>query len=250
MKNYIIGISGKRNSGKDTIASMINYIFAVGIGKANYSDWIIKKTSIDNTNADRVIHFADSLKDVLSIIYNIPREYFNNRMYKDEMWYNIRSNTFNSVNANYSPDTTLFINAKDLDKCCSIAKYITDNPHKQVYIKLRTIMQYFGTDLCRNKLADDIWIRNTMTKVADTALSRHVCIIPDVRFSNEAKAIKINKDYLYGGLIMVNRDSCDNNEHSSEIIDFNYDFVINNNNSKLMLFYNVLNICQTIINNK
>ncbi len=248
MKNYIIGIAGKRNSGKDTIASMINYIFSTGITKASYADWIIKKVSIDNTNNDRVIHFADGLKDVLSIIYNIPRKYFDDRVYKDEMWYNIRSNKFCSINANYSSDTSLFINSMDLDIFCGIANYIDDNPHKQIYIKLRTIIQYFGTDLCRNKLANDIWIRNTMTKATDKAMSRRVCIIPDVRFANEAEAIRNNDDSLYGGLIMVKRDICDNNEHSSEIIDFDCDFTIENNDTMLMLFYKVISICQTIIN--
>ena len=48
MKNYIIGIAGQKNSGKDTLASMINYIFSAGVTRANYSDWITKRITYDN----------------------------------------------------------------------------------------------------------------------------------------------------------------------------------------------------------
>lgn len=247
MKKFIIGIAGVKNSGKDTVASMINYIFAVGVTRASYAEYLIKRTSIDNTYKDRIVHFADGLKDVLSIIYNIPRQYFNDRKYKDEMWYNIRSNTFCSINANYSSDNSLFINTIDLDIFCGIANYINDNPNKQIYIKLRTIMQYFATDLCRNKLANDIWIRNTITKAVNIAESRRLCLIPDVRYNNEAEAIECNNGSLYGGVIMIKRNSCDNTKHSSEIMDFTANFEINNNSTLLVLFYKVLEICQKII---
>ena len=73
MKNYVIGIAGQKHSGKDTVASMINYIFAIGISRVSYSDYLIRKASIEYTYKDRIVHFADGLKDVLSIIYNIPR---------------------------------------------------------------------------------------------------------------------------------------------------------------------------------
>ena len=71
MKKFIIGIAGAKNSGKDTVASMINYIFAVGVTRASYAEYLIKRTSIDNTYKDRIVHFADGLKDILSNLYNI-----------------------------------------------------------------------------------------------------------------------------------------------------------------------------------
>ena len=54
MKKFIIGIAGAKNSGKDTVASMINYIFAVGVTRASYAEYLIKRTSIDNTYKDRI----------------------------------------------------------------------------------------------------------------------------------------------------------------------------------------------------
>ena len=72
-----------------------------------------------------------------------------------------------------------------------------------------------------------------------------ICIVPDVRFSNEANALKFNLQSLYGGVILVEREN-DTYEHSSENIDFDTDFVIDNNSTLSKLFYKVLEICQTI----
>lgn len=245
--NYVIGIAGNINSGKDTVASMINYIFAVGIAKAKYADWLVKRKSIDYTYADRIIHFADGLKQVLSIIYGIPLKYFYDRTYKDEKYYNLSTRTFISIDAKLNPTKSIIININDLEKY-SLNYYIDINRDKSVLITIRTLMQYFGTDICRTNLEDDIWIRCGLNKIIDTATSRKLCIIPDVRFHNEADAIKNCDSFpLYGGLIKINRNDSNRSSHSSEMIDFNYDFEIDNNGTLTQLFFKVLDICQQII---
>ena len=85
-----------------------------------------------------------------------------------------------------------------------------------------------------------------MSKVIDTAITRTLCIIPDVRFANEANAIRNNDKLLYGGLIKINRDNQDLDEHNSERINFDVDFEIDNNGNLMQLFYKVLEICQKI----
>ena len=87
MKECIIGIAGCKNSGKDTVANMINYIFATGITRSNYADYVIRRKSINISHKDRIVHFADNMKDVMSIIFSIPRFAFDNRVKKDsEYW--------------------------------------------------------------------------------------------------------------------------------------------------------------------
>ena len=117
---------------------------------------------------------------------------------------------------------------------------------QNLYIKLRALMQYFGTDICRNYIDNNIWINSTMSKVIDTAITRTLCIIPDVRFANEANAIRNNDKLLYGGLIKINRDDQYLDKHDSECIDFDVDFKIDNNGNLMQLFYKVLEICQKI----
>ena len=250
MKSFIIGIAGAKNSDKDTIASMINYIFAVGVTRASYAEYLIKRTSIDNTYKDRIVHFADNMKDAMSIIFGIPRCTFNDRQKKDNAYWDYFNKTFVSF-ADVIRDNDAFVihDTDELYYTKPLSEMIKSamEEHRHLYIKIRTLMQYFGTDICRYFLDEDIWIRSTMVKVANIAAARRLCIIPDVRFANEADAIRFVSSPLYGEVIKVNRNNDDNSKHLSEIMNFTTDFEIDNNSTLLILFYKVLEICQKII---
>lgn len=251
MKSYIIGIAGKKNSGKDTVASMINYIFAKGITAATYREWLMCRASFDATHKHRIIHFADSLKDCLSIIYHIPRQYFDDREYKDNMYYNLRTGEFiRKDRVTQRGDHYFVIDVETLGHG-SIREQIETYDELLPLVTIRTLMQYFGTNLCRDNLQSDIWIKSTMAKASDICLAHRLCIIPDVRFTNEATAIQTNESSLYGGVIMVRRNNDDNNDdidyHSSEIVTFSTNYSINNNTNIMDLFYKVIEICQKII---
>ena len=251
MKSYIIGIAGKKNSGKDTVASMINYIFAKGITAATYRDWLLCKESYDATYKHRITHFADALKDCLSIIYHIPRQYFDDREYKDNMYYNLRTGEFiRKEKVTQRGDHYFVIENGDVEHS-SIREEIEWNDKLLPLITLRTLMQYFGTNLCRECLQSDIWIKATMAKASDICLANRLCIIPDVRFTNEATAIQTKTPSLYGGVIMVRHDNNSSNDdidyHSSEIVTFSTDYSITNNGTLMDLFYKVIEICQKII---
>lgn len=251
MKSYIIGIAGKKNSGKDTVASMINYIFAKGITAATYRNWILYKESYDATYKHRITHFADALKDCLSIIYHIPRQYFDDREYKDNMYYNLRTGEFIHKDKIPQREYYYFVINNDDIKHSSIRKEIETYNELFPLITIRTLMQYFGTNLCRECLQSDIWIKATMAKASDICLANRLCIIPDVRFANEATAIQTKDPSLYGGVIMVRRDNNSSDDdidyHSSEIVTFSTDYSITNNGTLMDLFYKVVEICQKII---
>ena len=107
-------------------------------------------------------------------------------------------------------------------------------------------MQYFATNICKSYFDEDIWVKSAMFKIVDIAESRRVCIVPDVRFANEAEAIMTDSDSLYGVVIMVKRNNNIKPEHCSEVIDFKCDFEIDNDSNLFQLFYKVLNICQML----
>lgn len=251
MKSYIIGIAGKKNSGKDTVASMINYIFAKGITAATYRDWLLCRESYDATYKHRIIHFADALKDCLSIIYHIPRHCFDDREYKDDMYYNLQTGGFiRKERVTQKGDYYFVIENADIEHS-SIREEIEWNNKLFPLITLRTLMQYFGTNLCRECLQSDIWIKATMAKVEDICFAHRLCIIPDVRFTNEATAIQTKTTSLYGGVIMVRRDNNGSDDdidyHSSEIVTFSTNYSIINSGTLMDLFYKVVEICQKII---
>ena len=250
MKSYIIGLAGNKNSGKDTVASMINYIFAVGIARAKFSDWMLKRVSYDETYKDRIIHFADNLKDCLSIIYNIPRSAFNDRNMKDEMYYSLNTGKFIDKQLVTQRGDGYYVLTNETLKYSSIREELEHYIELQPLITIRTLMQYFGTELCRENLDNNIWIKSAVPKIVEIAMNKSVCIVPDVRFTNEAAAIHKDSPFLYGRIIKIIRSNNDNNErdyHGSEIISFTTDYSINNDGTLTELFYKTLNICQKII---
>lgn len=240
MKNVIIGIAGQKNSGKDTVASMINYIATVGCAAAKYEQWMIRKAAYDIKTRDKIIHFADSLKDCLSIIYDIPRKYFDNRRYKDELFYVLDERRFITYEDCQRDSRYYIIEISDLEN--TELSYILSRNIKTCVIKLRTLMQYFGT-LCRENLYDSIWVDSTMRKSHSIAVDKGYCIIPDVRHKIEVDAIM--KSSLYGGVIIIKRDNI-RPEHSSEEIDFEGSNVIINDSTLMKLFYKVLNFMQNL----
>ena len=85
-------------------------------------------------------------------------------------------------------------------------------------------MQKFG-DLTR-QLDPDIWIKLTLE--SEYKIAPDILIITDVRFKNEAKAIKDSG----GILIRMESDRSEEDTHKSETdLDYynNFDLVINNN---------------------
>lgn len=241
MKKTIIGIGGKANAGKDTVASMINYIFGVGITNAKFSEWMIKKHAYDKTYKNNIIHFGDTLKDSVSIIFSIDRDKLDDRYYKDEIWYCLTEKRF------IKPEhiDTLRYRTVGISELSNSSFYeVNTKDNKIPLIKLRSLLQYFGTEICRNLFFDNIWVNSTMTKAANIAELHGRCIIPDVRFNNEAKAIQFNPSK--GEVVLVFRDVEYQYEHDSEQLDFTPTYTIYNNGKLFDLFHKVL----TFINDR
>lgn len=251
MRSYIIGIAGTKGSGKDTVANMINYIFAKGVANATYANYVVMAKKTQYTKSDRIIHFADVPKKIISLMFGIPIDKLNDRKYKDEMFYNLNSGTFldqMAVTLDKIKDKKYAIIGIDYLEYFSLAKAIKHNIGKIPIIKVRTLLQYIGTEIGRKQLFDDIWVKRCIANAVDVAEARRLCVIADVRFANEANAISnINNESLYGGVIVLKRNINDSCEHESENIDFTGDFEIVNSGTLITLFYEVLDICQKII---
>lgn len=234
--NCILGISGKAGAGKDTLASMILYIDKVGVAKANYRQWFANNKIVPEPNIN-LYHFGDYLKKVCSIIYNIPIEYFHSRLYKDSYWYCINEHTFyNDDSADRYYKVTI-----DMLENNNLAYYI--NKFK-VVIKLRTLLQYFGTNVCRQNLGDNIWVDSCMSSINNYD---SIKCIADVRFKSEVDAINnLANSYI----IRIVRDSVNSeSKHISENDNLYYDIRIENNQTLMSLFYKAIELVNKI-NNK
>lgn len=159
----IIGISGKKGSGKDTFALLLEDLFRKQEIK------VITKA------------FADKLKQCCAIISGQFEWIFYNQNIKDK-----KAGLLNMTN--------------------------------------RELMQKFG-DLTR-QLDPDIWIKLTLE--SEYKIAPDILIITDVRFKNEAKAIKDK-----GGILIrmeSNRSKEDTHKSETDLDDYNnFDLVITNN---------------------
>ena len=164
MKKVLFGIAGKANSGKDTVARIIN-----------------DKLRTSQFNNDTIIHFADNLKGILSMLYGLPIEAFYSSN-KDNTFIDLKTNKIihNDELKNYHE-----IKVKGL---YSLNPYTDSSLNWR--ISIRKLMQFFGTDVCRTYLGENIWVNSTINTALKSIEENKYCIIADVRFANEAKAIK------------------------------------------------------------
>lgn len=246
----IIGICGRKQSGKDTVASMLIYILNAGVMRCSYREWYIKYKDKKNDGVKvRTVHFADYPKDICSRAFGIPREYFDNIDYKENKWYLMDKQTFvpkNKTIDNYIVATHAILSTSPLGALCSVYD-------GKVAITLRTLLQYVGTDIGRDRLGELCWIRPTISDAIDISNKYGFCIIPDVRFQNEANAIAAQANGLIIGISRPNSNDKKELEalHSSEQVeDITCNFFINNDKELMTLFYQVLNIVNEIIYNR
>lgn len=227
-KVTIVGIKGFKGSGKDTVASMISYILHDGIMKANYDTWLLYHKNDFIENDEIIIHFADKLKDDISEFCGIDRKLLDRQEIKENYYYNFKTGIVST-------------NIKDID--CVINTVLEyDNLstllllNNNVSIKIRTLLQYYGTNVIKNHFWHEAFIRYTMNKAFDIKNSKGQCIIADARFEDECIAIK----YYGGKIIRVDRRVNNDNHESEQIKISQDDYVIDNTGTLVGLFYKVL----------
>lgn len=234
-KVTIVGIKGFKGSGKDTVASMISYILHNGIMKASYDTWLLYHKNDFIENDEIIIHFADKLKDDISEFCGIDRKLLDRQEIKENYYYNFKTGI---VSTNIKDATYV------VDKCNdAILKYNNLSSYLVLYnnnvsIKIRVLLQYYGTNIIRNHFWREAFIRYTMNKAFDIKNSKGQCIIADARFENdECEAIK----QCGGMIIRVDRKLNNNDNHESEQIKIcEDDYVIDNTGTLVGLFYKVL----------
>ena len=106
---------------------------------------------------------------------------------------------------------------------------------KESYPEIRRLLQVFGTEVGRSMFGENFWVDLTLNNIKE----KHA-VISDVRFKNEADAIK-----KAGGQVWrINRHGVGPvTDHSSEIDldDYNFDHIIDNDYS-VMDLHNVIDM--------
>ena len=193
----IIGVSGYSGSGKDTVGTIIQYVNCknpqspIEAMCANYLEY---EYWLDEQSGWEIRKFAGKLKDIAEHLTGIPIEKFEDQEFKK---------------TNLGPEWDV------------PSKYRDRTPPKPMTV--RDFLQKLGTDALRMGLHDNVWVNALMADyVKDDNTDRLPnWIITDVRFPNEAQAIKDK-----GGIIIrVDRPGVKPiNNHLSEIGLDSWDF--------------------------
>lgn len=232
----ILGISGRKQAGKNTVANILHGIALKDQGLVK--DWnlggdgqlviLTEDTSgeegwgeFDITRKDedfvqyaelnmwpyvKLYSFADYLKWICCNLFDIPKECIwgtdeqKNQIQEHLLWENLP--VYNGVSLN------------------------TGRPREGAMTS-REFMQHFGTDVMR-KIYEPIWVNGCIRTIQTE--QPELAVIADVRFLNEAKAI----ENAGGVVIRLTRRAFEDN-HSSEVMldDYPFKHVIDNKDNSL-----------------
>lgn len=227
-KVTIVGIKGFKGSGKDTVASMISYILHDGIMKATYDTWLLYHKNDFIENDEIIIHFADKLKDDISEFCGIDRKLLDKQEIKENYYYNFKTGI---VSTNIKDADYVINNVLEFDNLSALLLLNTN-----VSIKIRILLQYYGTNVIRNHFWYNAFVHYTINKAFDIRNKLGQCIIADARFDNECNVIKV----CGGKIIRVDRRVNNDNHESEQIKICDDDYIIDNTGTLVGLFYKVL----------
>ncbi len=240
----IIGIHGKIGSGKDTVASMWQYIFNWQ-AEPTYAAYGALATYKDSKV--QIKRFAGILKQIVALltscdIKDLEREDFKNSVIpgwdrsnrEAKEWMDLRGFSY------HADDDAHTIRVEALSR-----GFIFERTYREM-------LQELGTNIFRTHLHEDTWVKALMSQYKPNYKSTirteyPIWLVPDLRFPNEAKAIIDAPDK--GILIKVERPGIKTNDHSSETALDNYSgwhHVITNDGTLEDLFNKILIIHKTI----
>lgn len=241
----IIGISGRINSGKDTVGKIIKLIRL--LNKADVKELLIEYEHFERNKLWDIVKgpgffeikkFADKLKDMTCLLIGCTRKQLEDRDFKEkelgEEWnytfYNIRDDEGFMLASHLTKE-----DAKDdlsfWDENINIAHppYIEKVEQR---LTPRLLLQLLGTECGRKIIHPNLWVNALMREykpIEEFSTVYPNWIITDIRFPNELKAVKEKN----GITIRVNRPDLPEFTHLSEISlnSAKFDYTIDNNGS-------------------
>lgn len=236
-----IGLNGYAGSGKDTVAEMLNDMlnFRYSSKEEGYEEFMKKYNNKYTatfpareigTNSF-CIAFADKLKYVCSVIFDVPIDYF----------YNAKGNSWICINKGFEftemkPHPSKILTASDYYN----GRDGYQSSKEKFYMSLREILVYVGTYVLQEAISNDIFINLVSKEIKERCSYKNYkyVICTDVRFISEMEFIKNN----HGIMVNIIKDDVkqlDNiAEHDLDDED-DFDYTIENNGTYEDLYYQI-----------
>lgn len=250
----ILGISGKKGSGKNTVTNIIHGI--VLKDNSLIKDWNLSQDGklvvntwdqngrlgwgelqIDRTDSEylayaehnmwpyvKMYSFADNLKWICTHLFNIPHECVwgtddqKNQIQQHLRWENLPGFI----------DSDLYLSCLKNHYGAGLKESIKGfYPHEPGPMTAREFMQFFATQIMR-KIWQPIWINSCLNKIISE--QSKLAVICDVRFPDEVSAI----ESVGGSVIRLTRNIYEDN-HCSEtaLDDYPFKYIIDNHGGSL-----------------
>lgn len=209
----IIGISGKINSGKDYSGAILQYLTSEYNRFYTFEEWYDRVTNYNSSpnSTYEIRKFADKLKDIVCIFLGCTRKQLEDRNFKNKplgpdwvIWFG-RNYKLTGENNPRGQVTSIFSTKMEVEQ--ELYTYgnkiqVTDIVREE--LTPRTLLQLMGTESGRKIIHPDIWVNSLMSEYKGIEQPRKAAldlpeekelvypswIITDVRFPNEAVAIK------------------------------------------------------------
>lgn len=172
---YIV-ISGKKQHGKSTIAQFI-YDELYRSGPKGWDREFFKEYVVETA-------FAEPLKKFCGDVFGFSEE---------------------DMETEQGKQKKTFLRWEDIYRPAVIQDWLDDRTGPMT---IREVLQYFGSNICRNRFYYDIWSAAPFNK----KWHQNVVIIPDCRFHNELDMARKNNAII----IRVNRPNMPIDNHISE----------------------------------
>lgn len=242
----IVGISGKKQSGKNTVALIWQYLhdyynnnYTHPITVKDFKEYVKNNHHLKSVWIQK--SFAHKIKQITYILLGCTMDQLEDPIFKEtplgEEWVKYKLNYTSHDRLSYCNCSNYY--EKYFRSKEEVVEYIEGNLEvdqdsikiSKIELTPRMLMQLLGTEFGRDMVHPNLWVNALMTKY-----KRQKWLVTDVRFFNEAKAIKDRG----GILIRVDRDSDSKDSHVSEnelitYKDWNYRIDNNYSLSELIL---------------
>lgn len=201
----IIGINGRIQSGKDTVGKIIQYLTTEGMEETypdvkeylEIYDDLDTNWQVTDLSKWEIKKYADKLKDIICLLIGCTREDLESEEFKskelDKEWWKIKLTKIDYSGFSHTEYEDYLTHQECLES--DFKEYLTSDENcfdviiEVIKMTPRLLLQLVGTQCGRKLIHPQIWVNATMSDYNKYSN----WLITDLRFPNEADAIKDRK---------------------------------------------------------